>query len=192
MASSINEKQFAMSKRRLDGSDLDDGKKCKKVKPNRKDDHGHPPASLAADQSLAVKAEIIPRRTLAKRELRELKNPKKQDFKLVHKQKPAEATEVRLTPANRLNKFESNRIPYQLEFNNAKHEERKLNRERVAEALKPRNKALESAGGQTRRRKFIPDAKNDQDISDKYSWALSDAVGGQMLDLDPIFSLNEE
>lgn len=192
MASSINEKNFAMNKRRLDGSELEDGRKGKKAKTNKKDDHGHPLAPLHGDQSPAVKAEIIPTRTLAKRELRDPKSPKKQDVKSAHEQKPAEVSGVRLAPVNRPKKLESKKIPLKLELNNAKHEEGRLKREQGAGTLMARNKALENAGGRTRRRKVILDAKNDRGMSAKYSWTLSDAVGGQMLGLDPIFSHNEE
>lgn len=172
-----------MNKRRLDGSELEDGKKRKKAKTNIKDDHGHPLASLGGDQSLTVKAEIIPARTLTRRELRELKNAKKQEVKSLHKQKLAEASGLRLAPVHRPNK---------LELKNAKHDEGRLKREQGAGTLMARNKAFEIAGGRTRRRKFTSDAKNDQDRSDRYSWTFSDAAGGQMLGLDPIFSLNEE
>lgn len=192
MASSINEKHFAMNKRRLDGLDLEASKKRKKAKTNNKDDHGHPLASLNGDQSLAVKAEIIPTRTLTKRELRELKDPKKQSIQSLHNQKPAEVSGVRLAPDNRPNKLESKRTPYKLEVNNTRHEEERLGREQGAGRLMARNRAPEGAGGRTRRRKRILDAKNDQDMSDKYSWTLSESVGGQMLGLEPIFSLNEE
>lgn len=184
-----------MNKRRLDGSELEDGKKRKKAKTNIKDDHGHPLASLGGDQSLTVKAEIIPARTLTRRELRELKNAKKQEVKSLHKQKLAEASGLRLAPVHRPNKLEPKGITYKLnklELKNAKHDEGRLKREQGAGTLMARNKAFEIAGGRTRRRKFTSDAKNDQDRSDRYSWTFSDAAGGQMLGLDPIFSLNEE
>lgn len=192
MASSSNEKHFAMNKRRLDGLDLEDGKNRKKAKTNNKDDRGHPLASKNGDQSLAVKTEINPSRTLTKRELRALKNSKKQYIQSLHNQKPAEVSGVRLAPDNRPTKLESERIPCKLEFNNTKHEERRAGREQGTEMLMARNKAHESAGGRTRRRKFVLDAKNYPDMSDKHSWTLSEPVGGQMLGLDPIFSLNEE
>lgn len=189
MASSINEKNFAMNKRRHDGSEPEDGKKGKKAKTSKKDDHGHPLASLNGDQS---PAEIIPTRTLTKRELRDPKSPKKQDIISPHKQKPAEVSGVRLASVDRPNKLESKKIPLKLELNNEKNEDGRLKREQGAGTFMARNKALENAGGRTRKRKVKLDAKNDQGLSAKYSWTLSDAVGGQMLGLDPIFSLNEE
>lgn len=189
---SINEKHFAMNKRKLDGLDPEEGKKRKKAKTNSKDDHGHPLASLNGDQSLAVKAEIIPTRTLTTRELGELKNRKKQFIQSLHNQKPTEVSEVRLATDNRPNKLESKRIPHKLEVNNTKHEEERLEKEQGTGTRIAPNKAPERAGGRTRRRKPVLDAKNDQDTSDKLSWTLSESVGGQMLGLDPIFSLDEE
>lgn len=191
MASSINEKHFAKNKRRLDGLDLEDGRKRKKAKTNSKDNRGHPLASQNGDQSLAVKAEIIPSSTLTMRELQEAKNPKKQYIQSLHNQKLAEVSGVRLAPDNRPTKLESRRIPCKLEVNNTKHGERRLGRAQGTGTLMARNKAHESSGGRTRRRKFL-DAKNEPDVSDKLSWTLSESVGGQMLGLDPIFSLNEE
>lgn len=186
----INEKRF-INKRRLDGLELEDGKKRKKAKINNKDDRG-PLASFNGDQSLAVKAESIPSRTLTKRELWELKNPKKQYIQSIPNQKLAEVGGVGLSSDNRPSKIESERIPYKLEVNSTKHEEeRGLGWEQATGTLMARNKGSESAGGRRRRRKFVPDAKNDQDRA-KYSWTLSESVGGQMLGLDPIFSLNEE
>lgn len=183
MASSINEKHFAMSKRRLDGLELEDGNKRKKGKKSNKDDLGHPFASKNGDQSLAVKAEIIPSSTLTKRELRELKHSKKQCLQSLHNQKLADVSGVRLAPEYR---------PTKLEVNNTKHGERRFGKELGTGTLVARNKAHESAGGRSRRRKFVLDAKNEPDMSDKHSWTLSESVGGQMLCLDPIFSLNEE
>lgn len=189
MASSINEKNSATNKRRLDGSEPEDGQKGKKVKTSKKDDYGYPQASSNGDQS---SAEIISTRTITKRELRDPKSARKQDVKSPHKQKPAEVSRVRLASVNRPNKLESKIIPPTIELTNAKNEEGRLLREQGAGTLMARNKALENAGGQTRRRKVRPSAKNDQGLSAKYSWTLSDAVGGQMLGLDPIFSFNEE
>lgn len=183
MASSINDKHFAMNKRRLDGLDLEDGNKRKKAKANNKDDRGHPLASKNGDQSLAVKAEITPSSILTKRELRELKNTKKQYIQSLHNQKLAEVSGIPLAPDNR---------PTKLEVNHTKHGERRLGREQGTGTLMAHNKAHESAGGRTRRRKFVLDAKNEPDLSDRHSWTLSEPVGGQMLGLDPIFSLNEE
>lgn len=169
-----------MTKRRLDGLDPEDGKKRKKAKISNKDDGGRTLHSKNGDQSLAVKAEIIPSSTLTKRELRELKNSKKQFVQSPHNNKLAE---VRLAPDNR---------PTKLEVNNTKHGERGLGREQGTGTLMARNKAHERAGGRTRRRKSVLDAKNEPDMSEKHVWTLSESVGGQMLGLDPIFSLNEE
>ena len=188
----INEQNFAMNKRKLDGLDLEEGKKRKKAKANCKDDHGHPLASLNGDQSLAVKAEIIPKKTLTSREFRELKNRKKQYIQSLHNHKPAEVSGVRLATDNRPNKLESKRIPHKLLVNNTKHEEERLEKEQGTGTLIARNKAPVRAEGRTRRRKPVLDAKNDHDMSDKLSWTLSESVGGQMLGLDPIFSLDEE
>lgn len=184
MASSINEKPVVMIKRRLDELGLEDGKKRKKAKTSKKDDGGHTLDSKNGDQSLAVKVEIIPSSTLTKTELRELKNSKKQNVQSLHNKKLAEVSGVPLATNNR---------PTKLEVNNTKHGERRLGREQRTGTLMTRTKAHESAGGRTRRRrKSVLDAKNGPDMSDKHAWTLSESVGGQMLGLDPIFSLNEE
>lgn len=184
MASSINEKPVVMIKRRLDELDIEDDKKRKKAKTSNKDDGGHTLDSKNGDQSLAVKAKIIPSSTLTKRELRELKNSKKQYVQSLHNKKLAEVSGVRLAQDNR---------PTKLEVNNTKHGERRLGREQGTGTLMARIKAHESAGGRTRRRrKSVLDAKNGPDMSEKHAWTLSESVGGQMLGLDPIFSLNEE
>lgn len=183
MASSINEKHSAMTKRMLDGLDLEDGNKRKKAKTSNKHDRGHPLASNNGDQSIAVKAEIIPSSTLTKRELRDLKHSKKQHIQSLHNQKLAEVSRVRLAPEYR---------PTKLEVKITKHGERRIGREQGTGTLMARNKAQETVGGRSRRRKLVLDAKNGPDMSDKHSWTLSESVGGQMLSLDPIFSLDEE
>lgn len=179
MASSINEKHFATTKRRLDGLDLEDGNKRKKAKTSNRDDRDHPLASTNGDQSLAVKAEIIPSSTLTKSAIRELKHSRKKYVQSLHNQRPAD----RLAPEAR---------PTKLEVKITKHGERRLGREQGTGTLMARNKAHESAGGRSRRRKVVRDAKNEPDLSVRHSWTLSESVGGQMLALDPIFSLNEE
>lgn len=183
MASSINEKHFAMTKRRLDGLDLEDGNKRKKAKTSNRDDRDHASASTNGDQSLAVKTEIISSSTLTKSEIRELKHSKKKYVQSLHNQRLAEVSGVRLAPEAR---------PTKLEVRITEHGESRLERGQGTGTLMARNQAHESAGGRSRRRKAVRDAKNELDLSDKNSWTLSESVGGQMLALDPIFSLNEE
>lgn len=180
MTSSINEKPVIMTKRRLDGLELEDGKTRKKAKTSNKDDRGHTLDSKNGEQSLAIKAEIIPSSTLTQRELRELKHSKKQYVQSLHNKKLAEVSGIRLAPDNR---------PAKLDVNNTKHGEGRLEREQGTGTLMAHKKAHESAGGRRRRRKSVLDAKKEPDMS---AWTLSESVGGQMLGLDPIFSLNEE
>lgn len=159
-----------MNKRRLGGPELEDRKKHKKAKTNNKEGHKENP-------SLSAKVDINHTRPLTRSELHNSKTPAKTEFQLLHKQKPTEVSRVRLTAVNHANQLQSNRVPYNLDHKHAKHEA-------------VRGKGEQGTG--TRRRKVLLDAKNDQGMLDKYLWTLTDAVGGQMLGLDPIFSHDEE
>lgn len=75
----------------------------------------------------------------------------------------------------------------------AKHARRLAKREKRKKTKEQANHAQSLEQGNVGKRQKAHRHKADQDsLTGTSSWSVSDVIGGQMLDMDPVFALNEE